>query len=152
MMLRSRPVSSLHQKGQGGDETIIFFDETNRSRRKRTTGHRHARKGLSLVSWIAIVAFVSTCCYVSFQQLPFHRKIQHDAPFQANNLRKVAIATERSNTKEKEDMESQGKNKIPVPSRHRSLYDLEFPSIDGEMISFSRFTGQPAIVINVASE
>lgn len=33
-----------------------------------------------------------------------------------------------------------------------SLYNLSFPSIDGEMIPFKQYAGHAAVVINVASE
>jgi len=33
-----------------------------------------------------------------------------------------------------------------------SLYNLQFPSIDGDMVQLSRFAGHSAVVINVASE
>ncbi len=33
-----------------------------------------------------------------------------------------------------------------------SLYGLQFPSIDGDMIQLSKFAGRASVVINVASE
>ena len=139
-MLRSRPTTSSIPEGGGeGSSTKI---KRRKVRKKRREQQRQSQRGsLSPFSCILVCVMAITVCVISYQTLS---SSSSPSPIesQIKRLRKNSVGKEHGVVRNENEME------IPP----LSLYNLEFPSIDGELISFSRFVGHPAIVINVASQ
>lgn len=135
-MLRSRPTTSIPE-GEG----ITKINE--RKVRKKRGNQRKRQRGLSPLSCILVFVMAATVCVISYQKLSSNN---HSPPREAqkNRLRKTSIEIEH------DDGNSMVRHEMKLPTL--SLYNLEYPSIDGELISLSRFAGYPSIVINVASQ
>ena len=135
-MLRSRTVVS---QGEVKNDRV-----KKRLRRKRKSEQQH--KSLHLSSSILgfCMCFISliSVAYISYdhlypKQLTSEDQIKQQGSSNVPNLR--TKTTKRETTK---------KHDLPTDS----LYNLQFPSIDGDMVQLSRFAGHSAVVINVASE
>jgi hypothetical protein len=131
-MLRSRPVAlSPH----GGVE--LSTKSTNIRPRKIKKNNDFARKQQQVVTLVLafFTIFVGSLFFLS------HRR---ERVGNLNESSDTSLRTHRHSYTERT------KQILELPKD--SIYNLQFPSIDGEMIPLSQFIGHTSLVINVASE
>lgn len=143
-MLRSRPVTTLTLQEEGEAVNTL---KIGKSRKKRRNTNRQ-KSGIDVLS-LVICSTLTFLCYfiISYQHLTSHPTKQQEDEQPRKQLR-LQNGSKRIDPIEPEEEEEETMTKLPS----NSLYNLQFPSINGELITFSRFLGHASLVINVASE
>ncbi len=142
-MLRSRPVttSTLQEEGD-----VVNTLKIGKSRKKRRSTNRQ-KSGMNIL--LVICSSLTFLCYyiISYQHSTSH-PTKHQEDEQRRKQLRLQNDSKRIDPIESEEEEEETMTKLSS----NSLYNLQFPSINGELISFSRFLGHASLVINVASE
>ena len=141
-MLRSRPTAS----SQGGATNSAKM-QTNRRKRLNP---RNSQRGssLRLISVITIFAIIVIISYRGYF-LPEGSNVLSNPKRKSKNQK---LRMKPAGSTIKRNPMRQGEHEVNHDLPSDSLYNLQFPSIDGDLISLSKFKGHAAVVINVASE
>ncbi len=168
-MLRSRPNVSLPtQDNEAGSSSSSVEKGSNAAnannngviKKRRTRRTRGGTKkststinGGAFVIGILISILIVYCVYVLIgspnakpnAKSSFHNRGNTHIMEKEANLRKVEL--EKRHERNQDDKHHDRLNTLS-----HSIYDLQYPSIDGDLIKLSAFAGHAALVINVASE